>query len=133
MANWLLYPQIGGARRARSSMLWLMTLSLVAVGGTSGMSASQLEVGNLAPHPRLRLTPAALAAMKAKIAKDPLAATVADQLAQYGNELLSKPVVNCSLTGVENSLLAQARAVLDLTYTLPRPWSSHRPALCGSK
>ena len=43
MANWLLYPQIGGARRARSSMLWLMTLSLVAVGGTSGMSASQLE------------------------------------------------------------------------------------------
>ena len=72
----------------------------------------------LVPHPRLRLTPTGLAAMEAKIAADPVAANVAAQLAEYGETLLSAPVVNCTLTGVENSLLAQARAVLDRTYTL---------------
>jgi hypothetical protein len=58
---------------------------------------------NLANHPRLRLTPAALVAMKATIASDPLAATVSNALQQYGETLLKAPVVNCSLAGVEHS------------------------------
>ncbi len=96
----------------RAAGVLLLVTQLVA-WTDCGMSEQQL-----APHPRLRLTPAGLTSMKAKIATDPLAATVAEQLAQYGSDLLSKPVVNCSLTGVENSLLTQARAVLDVTYTL---------------
>lgn len=107
-----------------ASMLSLMVALSLVVVGTSRAGASVLQLGSeailsqLAPHPRLRLTPDALTAMKSKIARDPLAATVAEQLAQHGNELLSQPVVNCSLAGVENSLLGQARTVLDLTYTL---------------
>ena len=73
---------------------------------------------SLVPHPRLRLTPRGLTAMKAKIASDQVAANVASELIEYGQTLVLAPVVNCTLTGVENSLLSQARSVLDRTYTL---------------
>ena len=108
------HPGIGGhAGMASMALEPLMT----AMGWKTDDGAIDL-MANLAPHPRLRLTPAALATMKAKIASDPLAATVAVQLAEYGAKLLDLPVVNCSLAGVEHSLLSQARSVLDRTYTL---------------
>ena len=49
----------------------------------------------IAPHPRLRLTQGALAAMEAKIAADPQAATVVVQLREHGEALLGAPLVNC--------------------------------------
>ena len=49
----------------------------------------------IAPHPRLRLTQDALAAMRAKIAADPLAASVVAQLREHGDGLLGAPLVNC--------------------------------------
>ena len=60
--------------------------------------------------------------MKGKVASDPLARVVAGQLAEYGAQLVGEPVVNCSLEGVEHSLLTQARSVLDRTYTLGLLW-----------
>jgi hypothetical protein len=89
---------------------------VTAVGHATHDNAQQPQ--QILPHPRLRLTPFALATMRAKIESDPLAATVAAQLRDYGATLLNSPVVNCSLAGVEHSLLSQARSVLDRTYTL---------------
>ena len=110
-------PPRGSSRQVAVVLLALQACCQPLVAITQPLAP--LPVGQLlAPHPRLRLTPAALVVMKAKIAADPLAATVAAQLAEYGATLLAAPVVNCSLAGVEDSLLAQARSVLDRTYTL---------------
>ena len=102
----------------------MLPLLLLLVGSAAGLAPSKpLDTDTLAPHPRLRLTPDAVAAMEAKIARDPLAATVAEQLRKHGEALLVAPLVNCSLAGVEDSLLSQARSVLDRTYTLALLWS----------
>jgi hypothetical protein len=52
-------------------------------------------------------------------------------LTAHGEALLNEPVINCTRTGVENSLLAQARATLDRTYSLgllcvTMPSAAHR-------
>ncbi len=82
---------------------------------------------NLASHPRLRLTPAALVAMKATIASDPLAATVSNALQHYGETLLKAPVVNCSLAGVEHS--ASLEQNLFLAVGTSRFWRVLAPLL----
>ena len=72
----------------------------------------------LTKHPRLRLTDEALVKLKTRIASISFDSDVAAGLFVYGTSLLNEPVVNCTRQGVENSLLTQARAVLDRTYTL---------------
>jgi hypothetical protein len=72
----------------------------------------------LPPHPRLRLTDRGLAALRATLAADADAAAVLRSLEAHGEDLLRQPPVNCTPAGVEASLLAQARSVLDTTYSL---------------
>jgi len=78
----------------------------------------EVRLDALTPHPRLRLTETALKKIKTTVATDRTAEAIAAALVQHGTELLDAPVVNCSLAGVEHSLLGQARSVLDRTYTL---------------
>ena len=96
----------------------LAATTLLAAATSATVASASAEPSLLAPHPRLRLTPSALTRVRARIAADPLAATVAEALAEHGASLLAAPVVDCSPSGVEHSLLSQARSVLDRTYTL---------------
>ena len=72
----------------------------------------------LAPHPRLRLLDGDLPGLQTVLDHDETAKDYFDALLAYNDNLLTAPLVNCSLSGVENSLLAQARSVLDRTYSL---------------
>jgi hypothetical protein len=66
----------------------------------------------------LRLNDAGLAKIHSLIKTDTTAATYFTALHAYGTKLLDEPLINCTRSGVENSLLSQARRVLDRTYTL---------------
>ena len=56
--------------------------------------------------------------MQHYIATDAVAAQIAGSQRAHGVVLLHALVVDCNRSGVEHSLLAQARDVLDRTYTL---------------
>ena len=72
----------------------------------------------LPAHPRIRVNGAQLEAIATTAAQDAGAKAVLAQLTAYGDSLLTKNLVNCTRSGVENSLLSQARDTLDRAYSL---------------
>ena len=69
------------------------------------------------PHPRLRFSDSELEGLKAAIAAGGTAKRYYDSLITHGEGLLRSKPVNCSRSGVENSMLSQARTVLDISYS----------------
>jgi hypothetical protein len=77
-----------------------------------------LPAGALPPHPRIRVPDAAIQAIQKTVKRDATAALYYDALVAHANSLLTAPLVNCTRSGVEDSLLMQARDTLDRTYSL---------------
>lgn len=69
-------------------------------------------------HPRVRLLDSAVPGIRRAIASNQDAAQLFTSLKAHGDTLLTAPLVNCTKSGPEVSLLMQARSVLDRTYTL---------------
>ena len=67
------------SRRAKEPMRLplLAATTLLAAATSATVASASAEPSLLAPHPRLRLTPSALTRVRARVAADPLAATVA--------------------------------------------------------
>eukprot|EP00051_Salpingoeca_urceolata_P006403 m.84715 g.84715 ORF g.84715 m.84715 type:complete len:353 (-) comp14817_c0_seq1:1179-2237(-) len=112
-------PKQVGTVSVSEAVIALLGFLPGSTGDSSHTVAAKVPVASpLPPHPRLRVRDDAIVTIKALISNDAEAARYYQALVEYGNTLLSRPLINCSRAGVEHSLLTQARDVLDKAYTL---------------
>lgn len=104
------------------NMRLLVRCTAVLVCIVYALSSVEVEAIALPPHPRIRVLPTDIQTIKQNIEKYVEAKTYYQELQSYGDSLLNASVVDCHRSGVEDSLLSQARSVLDRTYSLGLLW-----------
>eukprot|EP01051_Picozoa_sp_SAG22_P013044 SAG22_NODE_1418_length_4469_cov_1.911670_1_plen_1205_part_10 len=100
------------------------------------MSTAAAPALRLAPHPRLRLSSARLAALRKLVVADKVAAGMLSSIRTAGERLLSAPVLSCNISG-PGGLLGTAGGLVNRIYTLAflhrldhgnRTWSARATA-----
>jgi hypothetical protein len=107
------------AKRGCWALLFLVHAAVTCSSSGSGSAVVAVEVP-IPPrqHPRVRMTPARVADLKALTRTDPAAKALLSKVLARADGLLTDPPVKYGHTGVEHSLLAVSREVCDRAYSL---------------